>query len=91
MLRPTILDAGGNQLRSQPVHCHIVCIGFYADGPARVALMNAMSMNSYLGCFCCLMPQVSLGRSWTAFMGYSRPVTICRGFLEGTAQQMVRS
>lgn len=90
-MEPAIISSQGLPASAPPVHCHLVCLGFHADAPARVALMNAMAVTSYLGCLYCKMTQVSLSVSRRVFMGYASAVQICRGLLRGQWKQMVGS
>ena len=89
VLRPTVTNAEGKAVLAPPVHCHLVCLGFHADAPARVALMNAMAVTSYLGCLYCKMTQTFVSATRRLFMGYASAVQITRGLLKGQHRQMV--
>jgi len=88
IVKPTVMDEEGNLIQTPPVRCHVVTSGIHADAPARAELLNCMGIGSYLGCFYCWFSQI-LVNAKLRFMGYSSPVQICRGFLNGQHKQMV--
>mmetsp|Transcript_14420 Transcript_14420/g.39068 ORF Transcript_14420/g.39068 Transcript_14420/m.39068 type:complete len:684 (+) Transcript_14420:662-2713(+) len=87
---PTVKGGHGQPASAAPVKVHLVCLGFHADGPARVALMNAMGLTAFLGCLCCKMTQICATAKRKFFMGYATAVQITRGMLKGQQKQMVR-
>ena len=85
---PTVRDHTTKVLRrGSPFTHRVVLQGFYADSPARVKLLNCLSMSAYMGCFYCWMTGKHLHGSMR-WAGYSEPVSIERGGRKGRMLQM---
>lgn len=78
-VRPAVKNQDGKVVLGAECTHHVVLTGVYADGQARVKLMNTVGLNSELGCcYCGINGHYAAG--CMRFAGYSRPISIQKGY-----------
>ena len=87
-VEPLVRDRSTKKLRWGKKFIHrVVLLGFYADSPARVKLLNCAAMNAYLGCFYCWMNGSWL-HGFMRWAEYSEAVRLEKGLMVGQTAQV---